>query len=504
MWQTEVPSDSHPIGYRALVDLFQLEVPPHFRWSYTSTKWEKREIKFDDQNLTLYIYPPDYQIDKDPFKHLEFAIKHEGINLLILKKVFQQLPAIDLAHYIENRPTSKYARLLWFLYEYLLDKKLDLPDVKRGSYIPVLDPEKYFVAKSQRIARYRVENNLLGSLEFCPVVRKTNLLQEYEAKKLNRLALELVQKYNQDILSRAMLYLYTKETLSSWEIEREKPSQSRLVKFTNLLRKADSLGALSKESLIELQKEIVDARFALKGYRDFQNYIGEEPRLDQLILHYISPRSEDVEKLMAGLLFCFERMVSSQCPAVIDAAVLAFGLVFIHPFWDGNGRLHRFLIHYALSQCGFTPKEVVFPVSVVILREPRRYDKALEIFSKPLMELIHDYTINDAGEMKVTQDTYDLYQFMDLTPQAEYLFECVEKTIITDFEQELRFLVTYDKIKKEIKELIDIPDQQFDLFIKCVRQNGGRLSAKKREAYFSMLTPNEIQQMEAIIESNQI
>ena len=100
------------------------------------------------------------------------------------------------------------------------------------------------------------------------------------------------------------------------------------------------------------------------------------------------------------------------------------------------------------------------------------------------MELIHDYTINDAGEMKVTQDTYDLYQFMDLTPQAEYLFECVEKTIITDFEQELRFLVTYDKIKKEIKELIDIPDQQFDLFIKCVRQNGGRLSAKKRKPIF--------------------
>ena len=44
--------------------------------------------------------------------------------------------------------------------------------------------------------------------------------------------------------------------------------------------------------------------------------------------------------------------------------------LFIH-FRDGNGRLHRFLIHYALSQCGFTLKEVVFPVSVVILREPR-------------------------------------------------------------------------------------------------------------------------------------
>ena len=98
-----------------------------------------------------------------------------------------------------------------------------------------LDPEKYFVAKSQRIARYRVENNLLGSLEFCPVVRKTNLLQEYEAKKLNRLALELVQKYRtKGTFFQGPCFISTLKKHSLHGKLSKKASQSRLVKFTNL------------------------------------------------------------------------------------------------------------------------------------------------------------------------------------------------------------------------------------------------------------------------------
>jgi Fic family protein len=41
--------------------------------------------------------------------------------------------------------------------------------------------------------------------------------------------------------------------------------------------------------------------------------------------------------------------------------------VFIHPFLDGNGRLHRYLIREELSVLGFTPKGIVLPVSAFIL-----------------------------------------------------------------------------------------------------------------------------------------
>ena len=75
----------------------------------------------------------------------------------------------------------------------------------------------------------------------------------------------------------------------------------------------------------------------------------------------------------------------------------------------------------------------------------------------------------------------------------------VEKTMLTEFKDELTFLAEYDKIKGLCKEIVDMPDQRMDLFIKCVRQNNGKLSQRNKEAHFSMLTESEIKNMEESI-----
>ena len=72
---------------------------------------------------------------------------------------------------------------------------------------------------------------------------------------------------------------------------------------------------------------------------------------------------------------------------------LSFAFVYIHPFQDGNGRIHRFLIHYALASFHFTPEGIVFPISAAIARDTQKYTKVLEAFSKPLLELITDYSV---------------------------------------------------------------------------------------------------------------
>lgn len=501
MWSTEIPFDAEPIGYRALIEMFKIKTIPHDRWSYISPKWEKRQIDCKDQKLTLYLYPPSYRLPANPFKHLEFALKHEGFHLLILKEVLKKLSAQEMENYIQQAPTGKYTRILWFLYEELLGKMLALEDLKKGSYVSLLDPAFYYTGISIKSPRHRVSNNLLGNLHFSPMVRRTPLLQQYESKKLELVAHHIPKKYDLSLLSRALHYLYHKETMASWEIEREKPDQAHLVRFATLLQRAGTLGHLSEDILVQLQKEIVDPRFALEGYRNFQNYIGEEPALQQLMIHYIAPKPEDVPELMKNLLETFERLITSHIHPVIIATILSFGFVFIHPFWDGNGRLHRFLIHYVLGRCGFSPKEFIFPISATIIRQIHHYDQMLESFSRPLLALITDYTINDAGEMTIQQETIDLYRYADFTSLAEYLFECVEQTITVDFQQELQFLIEYDNIKHKIKELLDIPDQQIDLFIRCVRQNHGHLSARKREKYFHMLTDEEIREMEMIVDS---
>lgn len=498
MWEYEISAQYAPIGYKALVDLFGIKTISHFRWSFTSPKWEKRELYFEEEKLKVFIYPPQYALGKDSFEHIEFALKHEGTNLFILKKALENISRQEIEKYIQSRPTGKYARIIWFLYESFFQKELSFPNLKVGSYIPLLNPDEYYCAKPIHSARHKVSNNLLGSLSFSPMIRKGKLLSQFEAKELDKKAIELTQEYDRSTIERAMRYLSTKETLSSWEIEREKPDTTRLAKCVDMLLKVGSIDPLNEAALVQLQKEIVDPRFALEGYRTFQNYIGEEPTLDQLIVHYISPKPEDVPEMMKGLLHCYTRMAQAGICPVITATVLSFGFVFIHPFWDGNGRLHRFLLHHALTQSGFAPKGFIFPIASALLRDLKDYDAALEEFSRPLVQLITDYSLSEKGEMTVNQDTREFYQYIDYTRLAEFIFTCVEKTLTTDLKQELQFLTGYDKAKQRLKEIVDMPDQSIDLFIRCIRQNGGKLSSRKRETYFSMLRNDEITRMEEV------
>lgn len=48
------------------------------------------------------------------------------------------------------------------------------------------------------------------------------------------------------------------------------------------------------------------------------------------------------------------KITASDLPAVIATNIIAFGFVYLHPFSQGNGRIHRFLIHYVLEEKHFT------------------------------------------------------------------------------------------------------------------------------------------------------
>jgi len=71
--------------------------------------------------------------------------------------------------------------------------------------------------------------------------------------------------------------------------------------------------------------------------------------------------------------------------------------------------------------------------------------------------------------------------------------------VYSNFKQELDYLVAYDKTKRDFQEIVDMPDALCDLFIALALQNKGVLSKKKREAQFSMLTPQEVQALEEIV-----
>ena len=144
------------------------------------------------------------------------------------------------------------------------------------------------------------------------------------------------------------------------------------------------------------------------------------------------------------------------------------------------------------------PRGLMFPISAVMLKNPADYDASLEAFSRPLLQLI-DYRLDELGHMTVENDTACWYRYMDMTPQAEALYGFVTKTIEEELVEELTFLANYDKTKKAIQDIIDMPDRLMDLFIQLCLQNHGSLSAKKRLTHFDFLTDEELSGMEQAV-----
>jgi hypothetical protein len=182
---------------------------------------------------------------------------------------------------------------------------------------------------------------------------------------------------------------------------------------------------------------------------------------------------------------------------VIAASILAFGFVFIHPFMDGNGRLHRFLIHDVLSSSGFTPKGIVLPVSAVILANQTEYVHALERFSKSLQA--RTAYNPDLPEAPSTGNDALYFRYFDATDQASFLYWALERTVEQDLEQEINYLLGFDTAYAALKNALDWPAHSLDLFIRVVNQNQGILSKTKRQSHFNWMTDDEVKRSEAVV-----
>ena len=484
-------------GYGALISRLELDVLPNWHHSFVASgnthKVEKAE------GITEEVYPARYWPGDTLGDHLQFALKYDGTNPAILASIFKKAPQKEILHYVESAPRGKYSRRIWFLYEMLTGLQLPLSDLKTGGYIDLLDPDEYYTTTAHRPARrQRINDNLLGDARFCPTIRRTDRLRAFEEANLPEQCREIVNRYPAGLLKRAMSYLYTKETKSSFEIEQIKPTSTRTERFVSLLHLAEKEDFCEKKRLIDLQNHIVDPRFRDTDYRDSQNYVGETVAWQKEKIHYVGPLPEDLPGLMEGLVASHGRMEAGNVFAVIHAAALAYGFVFLHPFEDGNGRIHRFLIHNILTRRGFTPPEVIFPVSASMLQNMTDYDASLEAFSRPLMALV-EYTLDEMGRMTVQNDTATWYKYIDMTPQAEALFKFIEQTIELELKEELDFLANYDQTKQGIQTVVDMPDRQIDLFIRFCLQNNGRLSARKRTSHFEFLSDEEVTRMEEAI-----
>jgi hypothetical protein len=141
---------------------------------------------------------------------------------------------------------------------------------------------------------------------------------------------------------------------------------------------------------------------------------------------------------------------------------------------------------------------VIFPVSAVMLRERARYDAGLESYSREVIPLV-EYELDEAGVLTVLNKTALHYRYPDLTRVTEELFLFIRDTIDREFTAELEYLAVFDAARRQLAEVVDMPDSRLDLFIRLCLQGRGRLSKNKR-ARFDELTDDEVERMEAAVQ----
>ncbi|HET6628351.1 MAG TPA: Fic family protein [Woeseiaceae bacterium] len=488
-----LPEAATPAGYSALIDAFNLKVPLPRTMSAIGPR--HRISESGGWRLLTPRHAPQPTLEG----HLTFALKNEGLDLAILKRLFLATGPESIAALVRSKPTGSYTRRIWFLYEWLTGLMLDLEDATRGSYVLVVDPDRQYATHGVNVTRHRVRNNLPGTADFCPLVFRTSTLEAFAEMDLMTRAQAAIAAVPKNLLARAAAFLLLKDSKSSYAIEGENPPQDRIHRWGRAIAEAGR-NPLDFDELLRLQELVIgDTRFVRIGLRIEGGFVGEHDRVTRMPLpEHISARPEDLPALVEGM-FAFELGPAEPLDPVVAAAILAFGFVYAHPFEDGNRRVHRYLIHHVLSRRGFNPPELVFPVSAAILDRIEEYRRVLEDYSRRMLPCI-EWTPTENGNVHVQNDTGDFYRFFDATPHAEFLYSCVQRTIEKDLPEEAEFLARCDRFCAGIAAIVDMPDRTMDLLFHFLHQNGGRFSQRAREKEFSRLDMAEVDRIEALYE----
>ena len=490
-----MPADARLAGWALLAHALSLPAPVR---EPSCVSDQHIRGSFRDDNNGWKVFDKRYWPGETFAGHLSFALRHEPIDLLILKRAFETIPQSDMEAFVRATPTGIPARRGWYFYETLTGRKLEIDDAPNAAAVDLLDPKAYFTGKPRLSKRHRVRDNLLGTGRFCPIIRRTQTLSEFIAADLAAKARDTVGRTGAHLIARAASFLLLADSRASFEIEGERPPRNRLERWGRAVLQAGK-NPLSLEEIIRLQRVLIeDTRFVHTGLRPDGVFLGERDHTGDPLPEFIGARPEDLDGLMAGLLEANDRMRADEVDPVLKATAIAFGFVYVHPFQDGNGRMHRCLIHHVLAERRFTPPGIVFPVSSVMLDRIDDYRTTLQSHSGPLMPFI-EWRPTAERNVEVLNDTRDLYRYFDCTAAAEFLYSCVRRTVEHDLPHEIEYLRRHDEAIQRIMGAVEMPDRLAGNLVMFIRQNNGILSKRRREGEFAKLKDDEVTLIEDIV-----
>ena len=491
-----IPASTRLAGWAALIHTLNVKAPIR-RPTVVSEQHIRGSRR---QEADWPVFDKRYWPGEDFGAHLSFALRHEPVDLLILKRVFEAVSADVVQEFVRSAPTGVPTRRAWMFYELLTGHTLDIPEPSATlTAIDLLDPKAYFTGTPNLSRRHKVRENLLGTARFSPVIRRTDRLKAFMERQLGEKANEIVGRTGANVVARAASFLLLADSRASFAIEGERPPRGRLERWGRAVIQAGKV-PLTLEEIIRLHGVLIeDRRFTQPGLRTDGVFLGQPDDQGDPLPEFIGARAHDLNDLMAGMIEANDRMRDSALDPVLKAAATAFAFVYIHPFQDGNGRLHRCLIHHVLMERKFTPPGIVFPVSSVMLTRIDQYRESLQAHSSPLMNFI-EWRPTPQRNVEVLNDTADLYRYFDCTDNAEFLYGCVEQTIDHDLPYEIDYLRRQDDAMRRIMEYVEMPDRTAEDLIRFIRENNNKLGKKRRENEFAKLTDQEVAGVEAIVQ----
>lgn len=422
-----------------------------------------------------------------PLDQLLFALKHEGVNLQVLAQALKHIPHGDIQRQVQATPSSRYVRILGFLWEAFNDRELEGNFAIAGPTVDLFDAKRYLTAPGQRNARWKVNFNGLGSLRYAVTVERTPTIERLLALDILDRANTFVAGLGQQATDRALAWAYLHETENSFAIERETPSQDKAESFVALLKQAHQPRPMDEGYLVELQNAaITNPLGRAAAYRHEQNWL-RGPLRGAAGITYVPPPHELVNALMDEVLV-FANALPKTIDPLVAAAIASFGFVFIHPFMDGNGRLSRFLFHYALCQSGRLANGLLLPVSVAMKRNEAAYLNALQSFSTPMRRCWEVRWLSDERYDFRFQGDEALYRYWDATQVVEFSLGMARQALEKDLREETEFLDRFDRVYREIDDRFDVRGNVLTTLIIAALQNNGKVS-KNRRKQFQLTVP---------------
>jgi hypothetical protein len=101
------------LGYAHLIDRFRLPVVPRGPAARVSRAVNRRV-----DTGTEILFPPGVALEDSALGHLEFALRHEGIDLAVIAAALSHITRDDIVRRLRATPNGEQIRRIAFLWEW--------------------------------------------------------------------------------------------------------------------------------------------------------------------------------------------------------------------------------------------------------------------------------------------------------------------------------------------------------------------------------------------------